>query len=74
MFLAEVIDKNDNKIAVDLKRVTDTDPMIAACEHEGVDGVALAGFGLPKAGDKYIFFVPMEAFVDFIMWKLIHDQ
>ena len=73
MFLVTAFDKDDKEIAVDLEQVTDANPMIAACERKGIDGVALVGRGLVKNA-KYAFFIPMDVFVEFILWKLVNDE
>ena len=72
-YIITAFDNKDKEIAIDLNKVTTTDPMIAKCERNGVEGVALVGSGLVK-DTKYAFFVPLDVFIEFMLWKLLHDE
>ena len=58
----------ERQVAIDLKQITDMNPMIGACEREGVDGVVILVSG--KKDTKYAYFVILDTFVEFIAWDM----
>ena len=58
----------ERQVAIDLKQITGLDPMIGACERNGVDGVVFLVSG--KKDTKYAYFVILDTFVEFLAWDM----
>ena len=58
----------DTEVLVDLVEVLDDDAMVRACEREAVEGVAVR-----TVNPRRDFFVDLNSFMDFIVWKFVLD-
>jgi hypothetical protein len=58
----------DEEVLIDLKEVTEQNPMIGACERDGVEGVVL--MVKTRKNLSYAYFVLLATFVDFIAWDM----
>ena len=58
----------DTEVLVDLVEVLDDDAMVRACKREAVEGVAVR-----TVNPRRDFFVDLNSFMDFIVWKFMLD-
>lgn len=62
---------NDKEVVIDLKKVTEGDPLVARGKRKGEDGVMI--LANPRVSDRFVYFLYLDDFADFLLWDLSNN-
>lgn len=62
---------NDKEVVIDLKKVTEGDPLVARGARNGEDGVMI--LANPRVSDGFVYFLYLDDFAGFLLWNLSND-